>query len=228
MGITDTHPTRLDRADGVRYAILQRIAPSIRHDIVAHLQPIPMIYEVLRHRSKLGDSVDAVEKCASKMSHFAKNALQSGVSALSWLEREEGLMVPAADGIAETVAMLERSFIFMGFRLVNHAGNPPLAVDRDAMRHALTAALLAAIDGTDAASLITITSSTHAEELVLSVEVTPDPFKATLRPYQEECRHLSWADAKDVAESEGIKFRQQAQGAVLTFPAVAKIEKGSG
>ena len=38
------------RADAARYALLRRLAPSIRHHLVVNLQPIGMIYEVLDRR----------------------------------------------------------------------------------------------------------------------------------------------------------------------------------
>ena len=37
-------------AEAARYALLRRLAPSMRHHLVVNLQPIGMIYEVMDRR----------------------------------------------------------------------------------------------------------------------------------------------------------------------------------
>jgi hypothetical protein len=212
-------PLHDDRVDAVRYAVLQRIAPSIRHDIVANLQPIPMIYEVLEHRSGDGALDADVKTSATSMNRFAKAALTSCVTALSWLERDEGLMVPAGEAIGESVAMLGRSFVFMGFQLINQVGQPACMVPRDALRHTLTAALLAAIDGADGPSNVLLSSSTHQDRLTLTIRTQAAPAARMLQPYQEECRRLSWDDVQRVAINEQVDFRRDEEATMLQFTA---------
>ena len=51
LPVTDSAATAdCDRAEAARYALLRRLAPSIRHNLVINLQPIGMIYEVLDRR----------------------------------------------------------------------------------------------------------------------------------------------------------------------------------
>ena len=45
-------------AEAARYALLRRLAPSMRHHLVVNLQPIGMIYEVMDRRLRAPHHVE--------------------------------------------------------------------------------------------------------------------------------------------------------------------------
>jgi len=207
-----------DRADAVRYAVLQRISPAIRHDMVVNLQPIGMIYELMEHRvATRREDIVALQESTAKMNRFAKAALASCIDSVTWLERDPAAMVQLAEGVGESVAMLGRTFGFMGFTLVNRVGGTACLVPRDALRHTLTAALLAAIDTAPCPSDVILASEAGAHDLALSLDVVARPGQRVMQPFQESYRRLSWEDVEAVASAESVGFSHHGEGATLFF-----------
>lgn len=207
-----------DRADAVRYAVLQRISPAIRHDMVVNLQPIGMIYELMEHRvATQREDMLALQESAAKMSRFAKAALASCIDSVTWLERDPTAMVPLAEGVGECVAMLGRTFGFMGFTLVNQVDGTACQVPRDALRHTLTSALLAAIDTASCPSDVILASEAGAHDLSLSLDVVARPGQRIMQHFQESYRRLTWDDVDAVASTESVGFARHGEGATLFF-----------
>ncbi len=217
-----------DRADAVRYAVLQRIAPAIRHDMVVNLQPIGMIYELMEHRvATRREDMGALQESTAKMSRFAKAALTSCVDSVTWLERDPAVMVPLAEGVGESIAMLGRTFGFMGFTLVNQVDGMTCHVSRDALRHTLTSALLAAIDTASCPSDVILASEAGAHDLALSLDVVARPGQRVMQPFQENYRQLNWDDVEAVASTESVGFSHHGEGATLFFHQREPQEAGS-
>lgn len=209
-----------DRADTVRYALMQRIAPAMRHNMVANLQPIGMIYEFMEHRMahERGDILE-VRESAGRISHFAKAALSSCIETMTWLERDSGVMVGVAQAVGESVDMLSRTFGFMGFKIVNEVADGDGRVPRDAIRHTLTAALLAAVDSAEVPSDLILQSKVGEYDLAISLVVAAAPQSGrTLQAFDESCRRLNWDDVEAVAHAEAVGFVRHNEGATLFFP----------
>jgi hypothetical protein len=65
-----TSPTQ--SAEAARYALLRRLAPSMRHHLVVNLQPIGMIYEVMERRLRADPpDLHEVHESAQKINGFA-------------------------------------------------------------------------------------------------------------------------------------------------------------
>src|SRR3954466_6367326 len=77
-------------AEAARYALLRRLAPSMRHHLVVNLQPISMIYEVLERRLRAPEpDLVHVHESAQKINGFARAALASCLDVVTWLAPQE-------------------------------------------------------------------------------------------------------------------------------------------
>jgi hypothetical protein len=194
------------RAEAARYALLRRLAPSMRHHLVVNLQPIGMIYEVMDRRlrapePKLGD----VHNSANKINGFAKAALASCNNVVSWLAPEEGVTTTVAEGVRECLSLLATSLTFRGYAVRNEVAALPGEIGRSAMRNVLTAAIIHLTD-----------ESPPAAELLLSAEDGQNELKMTLtlRPTDGETgystgmvyRSLTWADVEALAAVESVQL----------------------
>jgi hypothetical protein len=194
------------RAEAARYALLRRLAPSMRHHLVVNLQPIGMIYEVMDRRlrapePKLGD----VHNSANKINGFAKAALASCNNVVSWLAPEEGVTTTVAEGVRECLSLLATSLTFRGYAVRNEVAALPGEIGRSAMRNVLTAAIIHLTD-----------ESPPAAELLLSAEAGQNELKMTLtlRPTDGETgystgmvyRSLTWADVEALAAVESVQL----------------------
>src|SRR6187549_2292028 len=89
-------------AEAARYALLRRLAPSMRHHLVVNLQPIGMIYEVMDRRLRAPQpDLANVHDSAHKINGFARAALDSCLNVVTWLAPEEGATSQVDDGVRE-------------------------------------------------------------------------------------------------------------------------------
>src|SRR5688572_33423554 len=89
-------------AEAARYALLRRLAPSMRHHLVVNLQPIGMIYEVMDRRLRAAEpNLADVHESAHKINGFARAALNSCLDVVTWLAPEDSMATSASEGVRE-------------------------------------------------------------------------------------------------------------------------------
>lgn len=213
---TDSH---IDRAEAARYALLRRLAPAMRHNLVVNLQPIGMIYEVLDRRLRAAQpDLAHVQASAHKIHGFARAALASCLNVVTWLAPEEGAVTTVMNGTRECTALLATTLSFRGYTLRNLGTPLPGEVRLSAMRNVLTAALIQATDELPPPADVQLTTASSAEGLHVLLQVGKAEGEAGIdatRGY----RPLAWSDVQALAEAEGVQLSRPAAGqVVITFP----------
>lgn len=207
------------RAEAARYALLRRLAPSMRHHLMVNLQPIGMLYEVIdrRLRSPQPD-FPQMHASARKIHGFAHAALRSCLDVASWLAPEDDATTTAADGANECAGLLATGLSFRGYTLRNQVQPIEGQVRRSAVRNVLTATLVQRTD--DVPPPVELVLSARATERVLAIELTIVPSQAEEgEPATPTYRLLEWADVEALAAAEGVELsRPDAARVVLGFP----------
>lgn len=215
MSATAQHPQdTLEAAEAARYALLRRLAPSMRHHLVVNLQPIGMIYEVMDRRLRAPQpDLANVHDSAHKINGFARAALSSCLDVVSWLAPEEGASCSAADGARECAGLLATSLSFRGYTLRNEVQELAGAVGRSAMRNLLTAVLIHATDESPPPVDIVVRAQALQSGALLTVSLEPgsgDKGFAAEAGY----RHLDWDDVQALAAAEGVELRREDAGRI--------------
>ena len=212
------------RADAARYALLRRLAPSIRHHLVVNLQPIGMIYEVLDRRLRAPEpDLAHVHQSAQKINGFAKAALSSCLDVVSWLAPDGSATTTAADGVGECVGLLATSLSFRGYAVRNGVGAVAGEVDRAVIRNVLTAALIYATDHRPPPAEMAITAQGEDAgvrlTLALRASLSGEGF-ANEATY----RKLEWADVEVLAVVETAQVERDGDALHIIIPwAPAKL-----
>src|SRR3954469_18253728 len=93
-------PAVSPEAEAARYALLRRLAPSMRHHLVVNLQPIGMIYEVMERRLRAPTpDLAHVHESAVKINTFAKAAVAACIDVIGWLGPDEGATTTVEDAV---------------------------------------------------------------------------------------------------------------------------------
>lgn len=206
------------RAEAARYALLRRLAPSMRHHLVVNLQPIGMIYEVMERRLNVPEpNLAAVHESAQKIKGFARAALSSCLDVVTWLAPEERATTPVAEGVRECVGLLATSLSFRGYAVRNEVTALPGEVSRSAMRNVLTAALIHATDERPPPADLVLTA--RAEPSRLLVELTLRPTDGN-EGFANEAgyRPIEWGDVQALAESESAQVRREGLSVYISLP----------
>lgn len=205
-------------AEAARYALLRRLAPSMRHHLVVNLQPIGMIYEVMERRLRAAEpDLAHVHDSAGKINAFARAALASSIEVVGWLAPDETVGIAVEDAVRECAGLLATSFSFRGYALRNEVATVPGQVRRAAVRSLLTASLIHVTDHLEPAAALVITAQAQQRGVAIGVAVRPsdgDKGFATEPGY----RTLEWHDLEAMAADEGAVLRREGQGLSITLP----------
>lgn len=206
------------RAEAARYALLRRLAPSMRHHLVVNLQPIGMIYEVMERRLRVPEpDLSHVQDSAHKINGFARAALSSCLDVVSWLAPDEDAGVSGVEGVRECVGLLATNLSFRGYALRNQVTEMPGKVQRTAIRNVLTAALIHATDEYPPPAEVMLTATPAAEGLRLGLALRVSDGE---QGFMQEAgyRQLGWDDVQALAAAESVGLQRDADMISLTIP----------
>jgi hypothetical protein len=206
-------------AEAARYALLRRLAPSMRHHLVVNLQPIGMIYEVMERRLRLPEpDLADVHDGAHKINGFARAALSSCLDVVTWLAPDGDPSTSVEEGVRECLGLLATSLTFRGYA-VRHEVNPaPGEISRSAIRNLLTAALLHATDETPAPADLSLTAEADPAALLLTITVKPTQGEAGFSG-EPAYRRIEWPDLQALAAAESVDLsREGRQRLRLSIP----------
>lgn len=211
--------TAVRLAEAARYALLRRLAPSMRHHLVVNLQPIGMIYEVMDRRLKApAPNLDEVHDSAHKINGFAKAALNSCLDVVTWLAPDEAALTTAEAGVRECLSLVATSLTFRGYAVRNEVGNLPRQIRRSPLRNVLTALLIHATDQTSAPADLVLSAQADDAGLTLTLTLRRTEGEPTFAG-ELSYRRLDWADVEALAAAEAVRLaRVGNQQLQLTIP----------
>jgi len=206
------------RAEAARYALLRRLAPSIRHHLVVNLQPIGMIYEVTERRLRAAEpDLASVHENMQRINGFTKAALGACSDVVSWLAPSEEACVTVNEGVQECFGLLATSLSFRGYALRNQVDAPTGQVRLPAIRCVLTAALLHVTDHLPPPADLVLTATASVEGLRLTLTLRSGD---GTQGFTQEAgyRQLGWDDVQALAAAESVALQRDAGTISLTVP----------
>jgi len=205
-------------AEAARYALLRRLAPSMRHNLVAPLQPIGMVYEIMQRRMRAPEpNLADIQQGAEKINSFARTALASCLDVITWIAPESVTPISPADGLAECLALVQTSFAFRGFALEGELGPAERQVSRSAFRSVVTGALLFLSDDHPPPAQITVEGAPALDSLAITIAVNAGAGQegfATAPAY----RPLTWPDVQALAGSESTQVQREGPRIRINLP----------
>ena len=205
----------LRRVEAARYALLRRLSLAIRHRMLAHLQPIGIMGEVLERRlhQAMPDLV-RVGVDMARMHSLTRDAVQTNLDMVSWLEAEPEGAMPLDAGIGESVALLRGHFAYRGFALRHASSGAGPAVARATLRALLPAVLFALADEARAPGQLLVESEAASGTVRVRVQEEPqDGAEPAPPPY----RLVAWEDVEALAAAENVMLAREADGVMLRF-----------
>ena len=215
----------VQQVEAARYAVLRRLAPSLRHHMVRPLQPIGLIYGVMHHKlSAVQPDLQAVRQEAEKINDFAKAAIEECMDMGTWIAPEPDVVSRIDTAVRECVGLTATMLHFCGFRLVNEVEELPAMVLRDAVRTVLSGTLLAITDALTEPATLLIRAAASTADITLSVHIRPS-VEGTVDRYDDGYRLLAWGDVQALAAAAQVELARQDQTVTLRFvarpPAIA-------
>jgi hypothetical protein len=200
--------------DAIRYAVLYRLAPGIRHGLMGELQAIQFMAELAaRQRDERANSARTMDGL-QQMVVQTRGTVAHCRSLIEWLRPESGATTALGVGVAQCLKVVGDDWPLRGVEATTELGAADTLVDKAALREMLAASLMALIDMNPGTLDIDVRSDADADEIELSLRARPADRRATIRSGADE-RRFTWADVQLLARAHGVSCSCRASTATI-------------
>lgn len=204
-------------AEGARYALLRHLAPSLRHEAVAPLQPLAMAAGVLERRlSDPAPNLAQVQETAARLAGFSRAAVQSCLDLIDWLAPAPDRTVSLQEIVRDTVTLVRCSFLFRGFTLSNQLHNVKDVVGANRLRYVLPACLLWLTQTAGAPAKVTLYAQDADGQLRLVLDLQPTGGAPSVQE-SSAYRPLRDDEVQALADADGIALERHGDTLWLTL-----------
>jgi len=204
-------------SEAARYALLRRLAPTIRHHLVGEFQPIGMIATMLDRRLQSdAPNLSHLRENSAALGKLARTSASTCMNLMTWLAPKAGATTRLDSGVADCLSLLTTAFRFRGFVIVNEIAEIAVEVSTTALRSVLPAALLALSDQHAGPVDFVLKAAVVPGGVTLSIFQRPAERSAENSP-SSDYRALTWRDVAALAQAESVGFAQSEGVVQLTF-----------
>lgn len=206
-------------AEAARYAVLRRLGPALKHDMVVNLQAVAMMSEVLGAKLERGvPPQQELQNSIARIHRLARDAVANCLRVVGWLEPPEDEAIGLREGVEECLALVRSNFNFRGFVLRTELPANDLDVSRVLLRHLLLASLLHLTDAVRAGGEVILRGEIGGGMVRLHLQCRPGAAATDTQPFEPPYRQVDWADVQALAAADGAELRREDGGITLRLP----------
>ena len=203
--------THSPHEEAARYALLRRVAPTLRHHLAGEFQPLGMMAALMERRLQQADLTGLREHCTS-LGQLSRQAAEHSMALMNWVAPRTAADVAVEEGLVECVNLLATSLRFRGFALIHEANPLGVRVPGHALRSVLPAAILQLSDSSPGPADLHLRAERADAQVMIDLRLVPaDRVNENALP--TDYRPLQWADVCVLAAAESVGLTQ-AQGRV--------------
>jgi hypothetical protein len=204
--------------ESARYAVLNRLAPMLRHDVAGALQPLGMTTALLQKRLMAAEpDMAAIAKNGASVHVLGKEAAATCLGVMGWLAPKGDEIVSARAGAQELLSLMETELFLHGLASVNEIPDGEVRFARLFFRGAFAAALLALCDHCASAGSVHVAwHELHGED-GLCLRFIPDALMPPAQPVRRQ-RRIGWDDVQALATATGVACAQGDHWVALQLP----------
>lgn len=208
-------------AEAARYAVLRRIGPALKHDLVVNLQAVAMMAEVLGARlDKAAPTPGELRHHIERIHRMAREAVANSLKVAAWLAPGEDDGVSLHEGVRDALDLVRSNFGFRGFSLDAQLPEADLEVSRGLLRHLLLAALIELSDEADEPALLVVHVEVGSDAALLSVQRLARTDGVVEQPLVDETgyRRLDADDVRALADAASAQLRSEPGRITVRIP----------
>lgn len=156
--------------EAARYAVLQRIGPALRHDLVVNLQALGMLTDVVANRLERGlPPLADLQHQLARIQRTTRDAIAQSLRVAAWLVPPEDDSVDLRTSLQECLALVRSGLEHRGFSLQVDWPAAGFEVSGTLVRPLLLAALFHLSDQARAPSELQVNGRAQANQATLTL-----------------------------------------------------------
>lgn len=206
-------------AEAARYAVLRRLGPALKHDMVVNLQAVAMMTEVLGAKLERGVPTQTeLQNSMARIHRLAREAVANCLRVVGWLEPAEDEAIGLREGVEECLALVRSNFNFRGFVLRTELPVNEFEVSRVLLRHLLLASLLHLTDQAPTGGEVSVRGEIAGGMVRLSLQLQPGRADAETLPFEAPYRQVEWSDLQALASADSAQLRREGDRILIRLP----------
>ena len=199
-------------ADAVRYRVLRKLAPGLRHELMGDLQSIQFLAELGARLLRTGADDSRMRDSIGKIPAATSEAVATCHSMIEWLRPDDSTTTTLAEAVSQCVKLAGDDWRMRGIQATIEIPDPAgrARVSRSAARELVVASLLATIDLQPGPLDIEIVAVLDGDgvELRLQGRIARRPVQ--FPPATTRDRALDWDDVAILAAAHDVCLARSA------------------
>ena len=208
------------KTDAIRYAVLRRLAPGIRHGSMGELQAIQFLAELASRQLQVAAETAKIQDGLSHIIVQTRNTVGSCRSVVEWLRPEAGATIKLGEGIEQCLKLAGDDWPLRGIEATTVLQAEDALVDKAALRELFIASLIALTDMHPGTLDIEVNTAADGEDIELKLQARAATRRSSMPP-TDQGRTFTWADVQMLARAHDVACSCRGQGATLRLRRVA-------
>lgn len=159
-------------SEAARYAVLRRVGPALRHDLIVNLQAVAMMTEVVSSRLDRGlPTLADLQQHMARIQRATREAVANSLRVATWLAPPEDDRIDLHKGIQECLVLARSGLEYRGFPVRAELPPPGFEVSGSALRPLLLSTLMHLTDHAGAAGELVVSARIHPSHALLTVRL---------------------------------------------------------
>jgi hypothetical protein len=207
---------RNDRVDAIRYAVLRKLAPGLRHALMGELQAIELSAAIAARMLHAGANLAEARDNVGQIQPHCTAAVRTGRSVMEWLRPEEGSTVAIGEGVSQCLKLAGEDWFLRAIEVTTDLQDTDVLVPKGALQELVVTTLLVLTDMYEQSTDLHLVVRAVADRVDVVMQARAAERVASL-PVLGQYRKLVWADLKLLADAHGVPCVCEGDTASLQF-----------
>lgn len=180
-----------ERVDALRYAVLRKLAPGLRHALMGELQAIQLSAEFAARALQTGADLAEVQASVERLPLNCADAVRTGLSLVEWFRPEEGSIVSVREGVDLCLKLAGEDWFLRGIQATADLPQGDIKVPSAALKELVVTALLILTDLNEGPADFHVSVRVTGELVDVALQARPAQRSASVAPL-DPYRKLGW------------------------------------
>jgi hypothetical protein len=190
-------------ADAIRFAVLQRLAPGLRHRLMGELQSLQFSAELAARLLDGGGDAAKLDAAVRQMVPLTRSSIAACATLIEWLRPDDRATTTLEDAVPQCLKIAGDDWSLRGIETASDVRTGQAEVGKAALRELVVTALLVLTDAQPRALDISVEAERAGPEVVVHVRAKPGQRPSPL-PELARVGRLGCDDLAILAAARGI------------------------